>query len=234
VAFELQLLWRIGSCPFKTHQPDALFACRNSLDTIVARPGCQDRLGHALLEADMRVSTHAGDRGKTGLFSGERVSKAAERVHACGEVDELNAVVGALAAVLQGSVAIPQELTAELGAIQSELFRMGAWLSTTPGSPVSEELPRLDPDAVTRIESAAERLESELAPLKGFILPGGDLTACWAHLARTVCRRAERRVVAVLESTIAAKPARGTDLAQGSAGEAGEEQDAMTWCRKAM
>ena len=174
----------------------------------------------------MRVSTHAGDRGKTGLFSGERVSKAAERVHACGEVDELNAVVGALAAVLQGSVAIPQELTAELRAIQSELFRMGAWLSTTPGSPVSEELPRLDPDAVTRIESAAERLESELAPLKGFILPGGDLTACWAHLARTVCRRAERRVVAVLESTIAAKPARGTDLAQGSAGEAGEEQDA--------
>jgi cob(I)alamin adenosyltransferase len=153
------------------------------------------------LKDKMRIYTKAGDRGKTGLFSGERVSKAHVRVDAYGDVDELNSVLGALISSLSGAdpAAIPAELPGELRDIQSQLFRLGAALATTPDSPVLRELPPLDPAAVTALESAMERMDRELPPLSGFVLPGGHPNACWAHVARTVCRRAERRVVAVLE-----------------------------------
>jgi cob(I)alamin adenosyltransferase len=145
-----------------------------------------------------KIYTKSGDKGRTSLFSGERVSKAASRVDAYGDVDELNSVLGALAASLSGDA--PQGgRTVEQ--IQRDLFCVGGRLATTPGSPALEDLPDLDDEAVKRLEAEIDGMEKTLPPLSGFILPGGHPSACWAHVARTVCRRAERRLVAVLETT---------------------------------
>ena len=83
----------------------------------------------------------------------------------------------------------------KLGAIQSDLFCIGAWLAITPGAPEAEALPPIDPDRSAWLESAIDRMEEDLSPLTTFILPGGHPSAAWAHVARTVCRRVERRVV---------------------------------------
>lgn len=140
----------------------------------------------------MKIYTGTGDRGKTSLFSGERVSKADRRVEAYGAVDELNSVLGALAAALE-----PHQsgLVSEVRRIQTDLFRVGARLATagdgTPGPP----LPEVGEELASWLERAMDRMQEELPPLKGFILPGGHPSAAWAHVARTVCRRAERLVV---------------------------------------
>ena len=144
----------------------------------------------------MKIYTRTGDRGRTGLFSGERVSKADLRVSAYGTVDELNSVLGVLAASLGRESA----RTAEgVRRVQSDLFRLGAWFATSPDTPAFEELPALDPGAVAWMEAEIDRMESALPPLRGFILPGGHPAAAWAHLARAVCRRAERRGVAFVQ-----------------------------------
>jgi cob(I)alamin adenosyltransferase len=140
----------------------------------------------------MKIYTGSGDRGKTSLFSGERVGKDHERVEAYGDLDELNAVLGALAANLPEA---PPDRRAELQAIQSDLLRIGGWLATTPGAPAAVSLPPIDPGRSAWIEAAIDRMEEDLAPLTAFILPGGHPSAAWAHVARTVCRRAERRIV---------------------------------------
>jgi len=140
----------------------------------------------------MKIYTGSGDRGKTSLFSGERVSKDDERVEAYGDLDELNAVIGALIARLPEDCG---DLREELQKTQSELFPIGAWLATSPGAPAAAALLPLDPDDTVRLEHSIDRIESSLAPLAGFILPGGHTAAAWAHIARTVCRRTERRVV---------------------------------------
>lgn len=140
----------------------------------------------------MKAYTGGGDRGRTSLLSGERVAKSDIRVEACGDVDELNCALGALLCQL------PQEelgLRAELLEVQSDLFRLGARLATNPGSGTSALLPVFGPQHRQRMEATIDRLESQLPPLQGFILPGGHPAAAWAHLCRTVCRRAERRVV---------------------------------------
>ncbi len=142
----------------------------------------------------MKIYTGTGDRGKTGLFSGERVSKDSARIEAYGTVDELNSVLGALRAALP--VRQP-ETPAELHAIQGDLFRIGAWLATTPGSSAAAALEMFDPQRIAALERAIDRIDASLPPLAGFILPGGGIGAGWAHLARTVCRRAERRVVGI-------------------------------------
>jgi len=113
-------------------------------------------------------------------------------VRACGEVDELNAVVGALAAhLLPGN-----EVTlAELRRIQSDLLQAGAWLSATPGSETQGRLIPLGPEAARRIEALIDAISAGLPELKAFILPGGHVSAAWSHVARTVCRRAERTVI---------------------------------------
>jgi len=140
----------------------------------------------------MKVYTGGGDRGKTSLFSGERVPKDNDRIDAYGDLDELNSVTGALIASLPKDCG---HLRQELETAQAKLFAIGAWLATSPGAPAAAALPPLDPGDVARIERCIDRFESGLPELRGFILPGGDASAAWAHIARTVCRRTERRVV---------------------------------------
>ncbi|UCF89728.1 MAG: cob(I)yrinic acid a,c-diamide adenosyltransferase [Desulfobacterales bacterium] len=140
----------------------------------------------------MKVYTGTGDRGKTGLFSGERVAKSHARIEAYGNVDELNSVMGALIASLPDANA---EIAEELHRIQFDLFQIGAWLATTPESPALESLTPITPAQIQYLESAIDRMDAMLPPLSAFVLPGGHRSAAWAHMARTVCRRAERRGV---------------------------------------
>jgi cob(I)alamin adenosyltransferase len=143
----------------------------------------------------MKIYTGGGDRGKTSLFSGERVLKTEDRIEAYGDVDELSSVIGALIA------ALPKKLAAfspELRHIQSDLFYLSSWLATTPGSPSEEVLEKFSAEKVKFLEDAIDRIDEDLPALKDFILPGGHVGAAWAHVARTVCRRAERRVFRVM------------------------------------
>lgn len=145
----------------------------------------------------MSIYTGAGDNGKTSLLSGERVSKADLRVEAYGEVDELNATLGALSASLSDAHAA---LIPELQHIQADLFIVGAWLSAAPDSPAIERLDPLTGEHSARIEQAIDRMEAELPRQTAFILPGGHPSAAWAHVARTVCRRTERHIVRLIEA----------------------------------
>ena len=143
----------------------------------------------------MSIYTKTGDRGKTSLFSGERIAKSDRRIAVYGDVDELNSVLGLLRAHL------PEEAEAARSAlleIQTCLFVVGSWLAVTPGSPLTSELQAIAPSDVEFLETAIDRMSAELPPLRQFILPGGHVTAGWAHLARTVCRRTERRAVSLL------------------------------------
>jgi len=142
----------------------------------------------------MKVYTGSGDRGKTSLFSGERISKNDLRIEAYGDVDELNSVIGGLIAGLPEAL---EPLTDELTRIQGDLLDVGAWLATTPGSAAVEMLSPFKPEKVAWLEAAIDRLDENLPPLKGFILPGGHPAGAWAHIARTVCRRAERHALKV-------------------------------------
>ncbi|MDO9016878.1 MAG: cob(I)yrinic acid a,c-diamide adenosyltransferase [Deltaproteobacteria bacterium] len=142
----------------------------------------------------MKIYTKTGDDGDTGLFGGARVSKASARVEAYGTVDELNAVLGVARAA--GAWAELDEL---LGSIQSDLFTLGAELATVPGKEASLGIPLLDDRDVARLEVAIDLSEATLPPLKNFVLPAGTPAAAALHLARTVCRRAERAVVGLPE-----------------------------------
>jgi len=141
----------------------------------------------------MRIYTKTGDTGETGLFDGTRVSKADPRVEAYGEVDELNAWLG----LIRASLSSP-DLDAMLGAIQRDLFALGAMLAD-PAHRIAARVEKATVDAadVTRLERVIDALEAELPPLRRFILPGGSAPGSMLHLARTVCRRAERRAVAL-------------------------------------
>jgi cob(I)alamin adenosyltransferase len=143
----------------------------------------------------MKIYTGSGDRGKTSLFSGERVAKNNLRTEAYGDLDELNSCLGALTAALEES----HESIAEIRQIQSDLFHIGACLATTPGSPSAAALEPFDEQKSLYLETAIDRMDQHLPPLKGFILPGGRMPAALAHVARTVCRRAERHVVSLLK-----------------------------------
>jgi cob(I)alamin adenosyltransferase len=138
-----------------------------------------------------RIYTKSGDGGETGLGDGTRVPKDHPRVEACGQVDELNSVLGLLAAYCPDA---PD--AAFLRAVQNDLFDLGADLCTPP---VEGEQPghclRVAAVQVQRLEAAIDRVNETLQPLKSFVLPGGSRAAGWLHLARTVCRRAERAVV---------------------------------------
>lgn len=144
----------------------------------------------------MKIYTGSGDRGKTSLFSGERLSKNHIRVEAYGDVDELNSCLGVLAAALDPCA--PSR--AELQEIQSILLVIGAWLSTTPQSSSAAELEAFNDESIRKLEAAIDHMELSLTPLKGFIIPGGHMAAALAHVARTVCRRAERHVVAMSDT----------------------------------
>lgn len=144
----------------------------------------------------MKIYTGTGDRGKTSLFSGERVPKDQRRIEAYGDVDELNSILGLLAADLP---ALDYDLHAEILRIQSDLFHIGAWLATTPGSDSGQVLTALEEKHVRELEHAIDRMAYDLSPLQHFILPGGHRCAATAHIARTVCRRAERRVIGLFK-----------------------------------
>jgi cob(I)alamin adenosyltransferase len=150
----------------------------------------------------MKKAPGTGDRGTTSLFSGERVPKDHLQVEAYGAVDELNACLGALIASLPPG---HPDLAQEIRHVQSDLFQVGAWLATTPESPLADNLAPITGDPVERLELAMGRMEKDLPPLTSFVLPGGHPAAAWAHVARTVCRRAERRVVPLLDPAGAGK-----------------------------
>jgi len=136
----------------------------------------------------MRIYTKTGDDGSTGLFGGSRVSKASERVEAYGTVDELNATLGWARAA-----SLPPEVDGVLERAQEGCFRLGAFVATAPGK--DPGIARLTEADVALFEQAIDRLEAGLKPLKTFILPGGAEGAARLHVARTVCRRAERLLV---------------------------------------
>jgi cob(I)alamin adenosyltransferase len=139
----------------------------------------------------VRIYTKTGDAGETSLFDQTRVSKADHRVDAYGEVDELNACLGVACA--QG---LDADLAASLEAIQRDLFALGARLAD-PASRIAARVTKaaITDDDVHRLERLIDTLETELSPLRRFILPGGSRAGALLHLARAVCRRAERRVV---------------------------------------
>ena len=138
-----------------------------------------------------RIYTKSGDKGETGLGDGSRVPKDHPRVAAYGGVDELNAVLGLLTAHH------PDAPEADLlRGIQNDLFDVGADLCVPQSAdePPGARL-RVRPEQATRLEAVIDRLNANLSPLTSFVLPGGRPAAAWCHLARTVCRRAERDVV---------------------------------------
>lgn len=141
-----------------------------------------------------RIYTRTGDRGETGLFGGGRVPKSDARVAAYGEVDELNAVVGWALTRLPESEG---ELAERLSRVQGDLFALGAHLATPPDARSRAHLPPLPGDRPAEFETWIDAAEDELEPLESFILPGGSEAGAALHLARTVCRRAERAVVAL-------------------------------------
>ena len=137
----------------------------------------------------MKIYTRTGDDGTTGLFGGRRVSKADARVEAYGTVDELNAALGvALASDQSSDLAWLRDV---LLSIQRDLFVLGADLATPRGEE-SSYLPRIEDAHVQALERAIDSAEARLTPLRNFILPGGPAPAAQLHLARTICRRAER------------------------------------------
>lgn len=149
-----------------------------------------------------RIYTKSGDRGETGLGDGSRVPKDHLRVTAYGEVDELNAVLGVLLA--QCPDCREEEL---LRSIQHDLFDVGGDLCwpTTAGETATSHL-RVTPAQAERLERAIDRLNDGLPPLTSFVLPGGSPAAAGLHHARTVCRRAERAVVALMHREVVSPP----------------------------
>ncbi len=140
----------------------------------------------------MKIYTKTGDRGETALFGGGRVSKAHLRVEAYGAVDELNAALGSAMAHI-ADVTLAERLTP----LQSDLFSIGAHLATPPAREGRKrpDLPELPGFRVEQMEDWLDELADVLPELRAFVLPGGTVAAAMLHLARTICRRAERRVV---------------------------------------
>ena len=139
----------------------------------------------------MKIYTKTGDAGETSFFGGARVSKADPRVDAYGEVDELNACLGVVVAA-----GVDTDVAEALAAIQADLFAVGARLAD-PASRIAGRVTKaaVGESHVERLEQTIDRLEAEAPPLRHFILPGGSPAGAHLHLARTVCRRAERHVV---------------------------------------
>jgi cob(I)alamin adenosyltransferase len=149
-------------------------------------------MGHRL----SKITTRTGDAGETGLGDGSRVPKDHPRVAALGEVDELNSAIGLVLAE-----DVPQEIRAALLEVQQDLLNLGGELSIPGHSMVK-------PERVAALEAHLAQWNEALEPLKEFILPGGSRAAAAAHLARTVCRRAERSVVALARKDPVSEPAR--------------------------
>ena len=155
-----------------------------------------------------RIYTRTGDAGSTGLGSGERVSKTSVRIAAFGTVDETNAQIGMVCLHLDKSETL---VAAMLNRVQNDLFDLGADLCVPDkGEPLPYEPLRITDAQVKRLETEIDLMNAELSPLKSFILPGGVAAAAALHVARTVCRRAERIMVELAE--MPAEPVSGAAL----------------------
>lgn len=139
----------------------------------------------------MHIYTKTGDRGETSLYGGSRVSKDDMRIEAIGEVDELNAALGLL---LTYALKSAEETKTLLTNIQSELFNIGAELANPAKT---GKVKAINEEAVAALEHVIDDLEAKLPPLTHFILPGGSPYAAQAHMARAICRRAERRIISL-------------------------------------
>ena len=146
-----------------------------------------------------RVYTRQGDKGETGLVGGQRVPKDSPRIEAYGTVDELNAFLGAARATVN-QLAAQEPILAGLGAIllrvQHELFNLGSILATLPED-VHPRQPRVTDAEIAQLEKGMDAMNEDLPPLRSFVLPGGSRIDAELHIARTVCRRAERACVAL-------------------------------------
>jgi cob(I)alamin adenosyltransferase len=144
----------------------------------------------------MKIYTRTGDAGATALFGGGRVSKDHPRVEAYGDVDELNAALG-----LARAIELMPRIDEVLVPVQRDLFAIGALLATPDHAKMREQLQkaRIDDERIAELERAIDDCEQELEPLRSFILPGGTPKSGALHVARTICRRAERRVVTLAQ-----------------------------------
>ncbi len=139
----------------------------------------------------MKIYTKTGDKGTTALFGGKRVSKADLRIETYGTVDELNSYVG-----LVRDQPTNQNRKNILVEIQDRLFTIGSILATEPGN-TKVRIPFLIPEDITVLEKEIDAMDASLPPMKSFVLPGGHQSVSFCHVARTVCRRAERLVIAL-------------------------------------
>ncbi len=142
----------------------------------------------------MKIYTRTGDHGETSLFGGKRVAKSDARIEAYGTIDELSSFLG----VARAS-SLPSSIDEQLHHAQMDLFEIGAHLA----SPGTSRFPGVEVQHIEALEQAIDAMESELPPLTTFILPAGALASAQLHVARTVCRRAERLVVALQDSSVA-------------------------------
>jgi len=145
----------------------------------------------------LKIYTRTGDRGETGLFGGRRISKDDLRVEAYGSIDELNSTIGAVR-----SLKPPPDLDRILETIQRDLFVLGADLATPAHAEGAEKIPRIGEEHVARLERQIDSIQGKLPQLTSFILPGGSPVGSQLHLARAICRRAERRVVSLSKAAV--------------------------------
>lgn len=143
----------------------------------------------------MKIYTKTGDQGETGLYGADRVGKDHPRVEAYGTVDEANSAIGLARAALPTAHA---DMQADLEYLQNALFDLGADLATRAGGPYEKNLARMDGQDVEKLETLIDRYQEEAPQFTGFIHPGGHPAAAALHLARTIARRAERRVVELM------------------------------------
>lgn len=147
------------------------------------------------------IYTGSGDKGKTSLVGGQRVSKAHQRIESYGTIDELNSFIGLLVTSLDDQADIDF-----LSFIQHKLFTIGSYLATDPNTTELKTESKVTPESIAHIEREIDRLDSELPPMKNFILPGGTRSASLAHVCRTVCRRAERQIYRLAETNPVEEP----------------------------
>ncbi len=139
----------------------------------------------------MKIYTKTGDKGETSLFAGGRVPKNSERIEAYGTIDELNSYIGLTITEVKN-----KEVLSLLEKIQSQLFTLGSDLATPENvKNKSVNTPRVAPEFYKKLEDEIDKFDSKLEELKNFILPGGSKGAAFLHVCRTICRRAERRVI---------------------------------------
>ena len=142
----------------------------------------------------MKIYTKTGDSGKTSLLSGSRVSKSHIRINSYGTIDELNSHIGLLR-----DQPVNEKRKDLMIDIQDKLFTIGSLLASDPAKPIPEYLPKLLKEHIIRLENGIDEMEVTLPPMKNFILPGGHQSISFCHIARCVCRRAERLVIELQE-----------------------------------